>query len=110
MQHDPRDFLSKLLATATHFIERQANLKQAKLFAAKSPNDGTRLHLIACEDPAGTAKRLVARCVTVSIIDRLEMIEVQIKQCSGQALLTCGLEIIHERGSCQDSRQTVCRD
>lgn len=107
MQHNPCDFLSKLLATATHFIERPANLKHAKLFAAKSPNDGTRLHLIAYEDSAGAAKRLVARCVTVAVIDRLEMIQIQIKQCSGQAPLACALKIIHERGSVQDSRQTV---
>jgi len=108
MQDNPRDFLPQLLATAKHFIERQAALKQAKLFAAKSPNDRMRVHLVACEDPAGTAKRLVARCVTIAVIDHLEMIEVQKKQGSGHTLLTCDLKIAHERGSCQDPRQTVC--
>ncbi|SES42359.1 hypothetical protein SAMN03159406_04257 [Rhizobium sp. NFR03] len=100
MQYNSRDFFSKLLAMAKHFIEHQATLKYAKLLAAKSPNDGMRRHQIACEDQTDTAKRLVTRSVTIAVIDRLEMIEIQIKQRSRQALMTCGLKIIHERGSC----------
>ncbi|AVH45517.1 hypothetical protein At1D1609_54860 (plasmid) [Agrobacterium tumefaciens] len=73
MQDNPRDFLSKLLATAKHFIERQAALKHAKLLAAKSSNK-VRLRLIASEDPADTAQRLVARSVAIAVIDCLEMI------------------------------------